>query len=138
MRNADGTAEVRAPRAPNGSPAPYGTAIPGQIPEGMLPQRTIPGRVFQPRTADASPTGAPTGEARRPPGANRQAEGAAAATPRPAGVAAPAAVAPGTVAPAVAPPAAPRAPSGEGRMTRPEAPHGRGEERREDKAEKQR
>jgi len=139
MRNADGTAEVRAPRAPNGSPAPYGTAIPGQIPEGMLPQRTIPGRVFQPRTADASPTGAPTGEARRPPGANRQADGAAAATPRPAGVAAPAAVAPGTVAaPAVAPPAAPRAPSGEGRMTRPEAPHGRGEERREDKAEKQR
>ena len=134
MRTADGApAEARGARAPTAAPTPYGTAMPGQIPEAMVPQRTLPGRVFTPRAGDA-PT---SGEVRRPPGANRQAEGAV-AVPKPAPVAAPGVVAPAAVAPtAAAAPPGQRAPGGEGRMTRPEAPHGRGDERRDDKAEKQ-
>ena len=127
------TGETRGARPPMSGP-PYGAGgrEAGQIPQGVIPQGTLPQRVFTPRPADA-PRPA---EAQRsvPP---QRAPDAAAAVPRPA-----------PVAPQAAPPAAQRAPEarppevqrppGEGRMNRPEAPRGRGEERREDKAEKQR
>ena len=70
--------------------------------------------------------------------ANRPAE-AAAVAPRPAAAVAPPAAPPAAVqrAPEARPPEAQRPPGGDGKMNRPEAPRGRGDERPQDKAEKQ-
>jgi hypothetical protein len=88
--------------------------------------------MFTPRPPDA-PRAA---EAQRPAATNR-APDAPAVAPRPAAAAPPAAppaVAPR--APEARPPEAPH-PLGEAKMNRPEAPRGRGEEHRDEKAEKQ-
>jgi len=112
---------------------------PGLIPQGTIPQGTLPQRVFTPRPADAPPRGADAppraADAQRPAPGNRAPE-AAVAAPRPAAVAPPAAPAVAPRAPEARPAEAQR-PPGEGKMNRPEAPRGRGEERREEKAEKQ-
>ena len=124
--------EARVAR-PSQSGPPYGAgtreAAPGQIPQGTIPQGTLPQRTFTPRPIDA-PRAA---EGQRPAPGNRPPD---AVVPRPAAAApAPApAVAP---RPAEARPPEAQRPAGEGKMNRPEAPRGRGEERREDKAEKQ-
>ena len=130
-----GAGEARGAR-PSYSGPPYGAgsreAAPGQIPQGAIPQGTLPQRTFTPRPVDA-PRAA---EAQRPAPANRAPE-AAVGVPRPA-AAAPPTAAPAVVqrAPEARPPEAQR-PPGEAKMNRPEAPRGRGEERREEKAEKQ-
>ena len=133
----DGAAgEARGGGRPSYSGPPYGggsrEAAPGQIPQGTIPQGTLPQRTFTPRPVEA-PRPA---EAQRPAPPNR-APDAAAVVPRPAAAAAPAAP-PAVVprAPEARPPEAPRPPA-EGKMNRPEAPRGRGEEHRDEKAEKQ-
>ena len=119
-------------------PAPVQTP-PGAIPQGTIPQGTMPQRTYPPRGVDAPrPDAQRAAEGQRPAPANRPAE-AAAVAPRPAAAVAPPAAPPAVVqrAPEARPPEAQRPPGGDGKMNRPEAPRGRGEERPQDKAEKQ-
>ena len=118
-------------------PAP-GQTPPGAIPQGTIPQGTMPQRTYPPRGVDAPrPDAQRAAEAQRP-AANRPAE-AAAVAPRPAAAVAPPAAPPAAVqrAPEARPPEAQRPPGGDAKMNRPEAPRGRGDERPQDKAEKQ-
>ncbi len=123
----------RLPPAVDAAPVPR-EAVPARIPEGAIAPRSFPPRMIE----------GPRGDPARPPSGGRAPE-AGPVAPRPVVVAPPAPVAT-PPAPVAAPPAqrAPelrpveaQRPPHEGRVTRPEAPPGRGEGR-EDKAEKQR
>ena len=135
----DGAAgETRGARPAFGGPVYGGSreTAPGQPPQGAIPQGTIPqGTIPQQRSMPPRGAEAPRGEGQRAATANRAPEGAVAA--RPAAAVAPPPAPPPVVQRAEARPPEAQRPPGEGRMNRPEAPHGRGEERREDKAEKQ-
>ena len=114
---------------------------PGLIPQGTIPQGTLPQRVFTPRPADA-----PRACMRRVPrerrvprkrSARQRNRVPEAAVRRAAPVPRSRRQQPGGSARAEARPAAAQRPPGEGKMNRPEAPRGRDDERREEKAEKQ-